>query len=92
MDRFQKEEKDMKCIICHGEDIKVKDVKEEIVVGNNIVHVPIKTPVCMTCGERYYDRRTMQYLEDAEKRVSKAGVKLKEVGKVLIYEEASYSV
>jgi YgiT-type zinc finger domain-containing protein len=78
----------MKCIICHGEDIKVKEVKEEITVGNDIVYVPIKTSVCMACGERYYDRRTMQFLEDAEKRINKAEVKLKEVGRVLIYEEA----
>ncbi|MDP2280051.1 MAG: YgiT-type zinc finger protein [Nitrospirota bacterium] len=81
----------MKCIICHGEDIKVREVNEEITVGSDIVHVPVSTPVCMTCGERYYDRRTMQYLENAENRISKAGVKLKEVGKVLIYEEASHS-
>ncbi|MBU4320979.1 MAG: YgiT-type zinc finger protein [Thermodesulfovibrionales bacterium] len=80
----------MKCIICHGEDIKVKEVKEDIQVGNDVVHVPIKTSVCMTCGERYYDRRTMQFLEDAEKRISKAEVKLKEVGRVLIYEETSH--
>ncbi|MBS3906199.1 MAG: hypothetical protein KGZ49_04090 [Syntrophaceae bacterium] len=78
-------------IICHGEDIKVKEVNEEIIAGSDIVHVPIRTPVCMTCGEQYYDRRTMQYLEDAENKISKAGVKLKEVGKVLIYEEASHS-
>lgn len=81
----------MKCIICHVEDIKVREVNKEITVGSNIIRVPIRTPVCMTCGERYYDRRTMQYLEDAENRISKAGVKLKEVGKVLIYEEASHS-
>jgi len=30
----------------------------------------------------------MQFLEDAEKRISKAEVNLKEVGRVLIYEEA----
>ncbi|GFP20699.1 hypothetical protein HKBW3S03_02203, partial [Candidatus Hakubella thermalkaliphila] len=63
---------------------------EEIQVGNDVVHVPIKTSVCMTCGERYYDRRTMQFLEDAEKRISKAEVKLKEVGRVLICEETSH--
>lgn len=78
----------MRCIICHGDDIKVKEVKEEITVGNDIIQVPIKTSVCMTCGERYYDRRMMQFLEDAEKMVSKTGVKLKEVGRVLIYETA----
>lgn len=80
----------MKCIICHGDEIKVKKVKEEITIGNDIVYVPIKTSVCMGCGERYYDRRTMQFLEDAEKRICKAEVTLKEVGRVLMYEEASH--
>jgi len=32
----------------------------------------------------------MQFLEDAEKRIKKAEVKLKEVGRVLIYEETSH--
>jgi len=49
----------MKCVICHGEVIKVTDIKEEVVVGNDVVYIPIKVPVCKTCGERYYDRRTM---------------------------------
>jgi uncharacterized protein YlaI len=66
----------------------MKEVYEEILVCNDIVHVPIKTYVCTTCGERYYDRRTMQYLEHTKKSIGKTGVKLKEVGKVLIYEEA----
>lgn len=79
----------MKCVICHGDDIKVMDVKEEFVVGNDIVYIPIKVPVCKTCGERYYDRRTMQFLEEVEGKISRTQVELKEVGKVLIYEEAS---
>ena len=84
----------MKCVICHGDDIKVVDVKEEFVVGNDIVYIPIKVPVCKTCGERYYDRRTMQFLEEVEGKISRTQVQveLKEVGKVLIYEEASHIV
>ncbi|MEW6687103.1 MAG: YgiT-type zinc finger protein [Candidatus Edwardsbacteria bacterium] len=80
----------MKCVICHGDDIKVTEVKEEFVVGNDIVYIPIKVPVCKTCGERYYDRRTMQFLEEIEKKLSKTKGELKEVGKILIYEEASH--
>ena len=81
------EGKDMKCVICHGENIKVMDVKEEHAIGNNIVYIPVKAPVCMTCGERYYDRRTMQFLEEVEGKLNKTQVGLKEVGKVLMYEE-----
>lgn len=78
----------MKCIICHGENIKVTEVKEELPVGNDIVYIPVKVPVCKTCGERYYDRRTMQFLEGIELNLTTTKAGLKEVGKVLIYEKA----
>lgn len=80
----------MKCVICHGENIKVMEVKEEFTLENDIVYIPVKVPVCQTCGERYYDRRTMQFLEEIEEKIRKTALKLKEVGKVLIYEEASH--
>ena len=73
----------MKCVICHGEDIQTKELSEEIKSGNNIIVVPIKAPTCMSCGERYYDRRTMKMLEDVEDKVSKNSLKLKEIGKIL---------
>jgi YgiT-type zinc finger domain-containing protein len=85
MDGIQKEEKAMKCVICHGDEIKVMEVKEEFVVGNDIVYIPIKVPVCKNCGERYYDRRTMQFLEGIEDKLSKREAELKEIGKVLMY-------
>jgi len=75
----------MKCVICHGDEIGVKEVKEEFMVNNDIIYVPIKVPVCNTCGERYYDRRTMQILEEIECKLSSKQAKLKEVGKVLMY-------
>ena len=75
----------MKCVICHGDDIKMMEVKEEFVVGNDIVYIPIRVPVCRNCGERYYDRRTMQFLEEIEEKLKKKQVELKEVGKVLMY-------
>jgi len=56
----------MRCIICHDYRIEVMEVKEEVTVGNDIVYVPVRIPVCQTCGERYYDRRTFQFLEDVE--------------------------
>ena len=75
----------MKCVICKGDEIEVMEVKEEFVVGNDIVYVPIKVPVCRNCGERYYDRRTMQFLEEIEGRLSRKQGELKEIGKVLVY-------
>jgi YgiT-type zinc finger domain-containing protein len=75
----------MRCVICHGEDIKIKEVKEELYYNNNIVYVPVQVLVCKTCGERYYDRRTMRFLEEVERKLKTETVKLKEVGKLLMY-------
>ena len=76
----------MKCIICHGEDVQVDDQKEEVSVGNDIVHVPIRVPVCRSCGERYYDRRTVRHLEQVEAKLESGQAKLQEVGKILVME------
>jgi hypothetical protein len=61
------------------------EVKEECVVDNDIVYVPIKLPICKNCGERYYDRRTMQFLEEVERKLHSKRRELKEIGKVLMY-------
>jgi YgiT-type zinc finger domain-containing protein len=79
------EEEKMKCVICHGEDIRVRDVHEEFTVGNDVVYVSVKVLVCQTCGERYYDRRTMRFLEEAERKLKEGMAELQEVGKVLLY-------
>ena len=76
----------MKCVICHGEDILVTDMKEAVPVENDIVYVPIRIPVCRACGERYYDRRTVRYLEEVEQKLRSGEVRLQEVGKVLVLE------
>jgi YgiT-type zinc finger domain-containing protein len=75
----------MKCIVCHGEGIPVTEVKEELRRKNDIVWVPIRIPVCRTCGERYYDRRTIRFLEDVEQKLRAGKAPLQEVGKVLTY-------
>ena len=75
----------MKCIICKGEDIRKTDIKEELKIENDIIFLSISIPVCTSCGERYYDRRTMRYLEKEEKRLREKKVNLHEVGKVLEY-------
>jgi len=81
----------MKCLICHGEDIQVTEVKEELRVGNNIVYVPIHTPVCRTCGERYYDRRTIRFLEEVNQQLQEGKANLREVGKVLAFSSSPLS-
>ena len=73
----------MKCIICHGEQISQAEVFEEIPVGSDIVRVPVKTMVCETCGERYYDRGTMRHLERVREDVAKDRTQLQVIGKVL---------
>ena len=75
----------MKCFVCHGEDIRVVEVRQEFGVENNIVYVPIQVPVCQTCGERYYDRRTVRFLEEVERELKEGKADLQEIGKVLIY-------
>jgi len=74
----------MKCVICHGDQIQATDVDEEIAIDGDIVRVPIRIPVCGTCGERYYDRRTVRYLEEVERRVADSK-DLRSVGDVLLY-------
>jgi len=78
----------MTCIICHGEDIRVTAVREELKIENNIVYVPIHAPVCHTCGERYYDRRTIHFLEEVTRKLREEKAPLQEVGKVLVYGDA----
>ncbi len=75
----------MKCIICKGDNICKSVVKEELKIGDDIIFIPIEIPVCLSCGERYYDRRTIQYLENEEIKLKEKKVNLHEIGKVLEY-------
>jgi|GEM_PF-403027 len=77
-----KEEK-MKCIVCNSPDIKKKKVEEEIRIGNDVAFVSIEVLVCDSCGERYYDRRTMKELEDIERNIKEKNIPLEEVGRIL---------
>jgi YgiT-type zinc finger domain-containing protein len=79
------QEEEMKCIICYGEDVQITKTQEELRIGNNIVYVSIDIPVCRTCGERYYDRQSLRYLEEVSQKLKDKKVKLKEVGKILAY-------
>ena len=73
----------MKCVVCHGDQIEPCEVTEEFSAGCDIVCCRLTVPVCKTCGERYYDRKTMRFLEDMEKQVQTGSARLREVGKVL---------
>ena len=73
----------MKCIICNSDAIQKKIVDEEIRHGNDVIFVPIETLVCLSCGERYYDRRTMKYLEDIADKIKAEKAELIQIGQVL---------
>ena len=75
----------MNCVICRGAEIEVANVQEELRVGNDVVYVPVEAHVCRACGERYYDRRAMRYLEEVEEKLRQGTAELQEVGKVLVY-------
>lgn len=72
----------MRCVICHSPDIQEQDVDETIHVDNDIVILPIRVLVCQNCGERYYDRKTMQHLEKLEQQVRDRQAPLQTVGAV----------
>ncbi len=73
----------MKCVVCKSEDINKKRVDEELKRGTDIVFVPVDVLVCNSCGERYYDRKTMQFLEDIGEKIRDEKINLSPVGKVL---------
>jgi len=73
----------MKCIICHSTDISLRRVNEQLSRGEDLILVPLEVLVCNHCGERYYDRRAMQQLEEIEDAVDAGRVSLERVGEVL---------
>ena len=73
----------MKCIICHSTDISLRRVNEQLSRGEDMVLVPVEVLVCNNCGERYYDRRTMQRLEEIENAINAGRLSLERVGEVL---------
>lgn len=72
----------MKCIICKSEDIINKEVDEEVRSGEDIVLYQIKVMVCNSCGERYYDRKTMQKLETIRAGIKDKKIDIEKVGDV----------
>lgn len=76
------EEKTLKCVICDSQDIKKKNVDEEIRLENDVVMVNINTLVCGSCGERYYTRQTLKMLEEIEEKLRDRIVELDVIGSV----------
>ncbi len=73
----------MKCVICSSKDIETKQVDEEIRVKNDVIMVSINTLVCGSCGERYYDRHTINILEELKEKLSRKTIKLEVIGSIL---------
>lgn len=73
----------MKCIVCHSSDIREKTVDEVIWLDQDLVLVPCHVLVCNNCGERYYDRRAMQRLEEIEELLRSRTLVPEPVGRVL---------
>jgi YgiT-type zinc finger domain-containing protein len=73
----------MKCVICNGNDIKVKTVDEQIALGDDIILTRLTLPVCSQCGERYYDRKTIQLIEQIRVKGKQRLLDVEDVGKVL---------
>ena len=78
----------MQCIICHSEDITRRVVQEEIPLGDDLVRVPVEVLVCSACGERYYDRRTVRYLEEVERKLKAGELNLRSSGRLLVCDPA----
>ena len=78
----------MKCIICQGNDIRDAVVNEEILRGNDVIFVEVQALKCSQCGERYFDQKTVRYLERIRKEVrTEIRSDLEEIGKVLKYHD-----
>lgn len=73
----------MKCIVCKSPDIVEKEVDEEIKLDSDIALYPVKVKVCNNCGERYYDRGTMQRIEEVKEKLKKKELTIRVVGKVI---------
>lgn len=73
----------MKCVICKSSDIQMKTIEDEIKSGKDIVLISLEVLVCQSCGERYYDGKTMRKIEAVRSRLRKHDLKVEEVGRVL---------
>ncbi|MBE7439165.1 MAG: YgiT-type zinc finger protein [Spirochaetales bacterium] len=77
----------MKCVVCNGEDLNKRVVDEEIRSGPDVIIVPIQVVACASCGERYYSRENIQYLEKVRDSIPAEAKDLIEIGRVFKYEK-----
>lgn len=82
MGNHQSETTSLKCVVCNGTEVVEQEVREELRQGSDVVLAPVKCLVCQTCGERYYDRPTVQYLETLRQELKTGEIELKQIGKV----------
>jgi YgiT-type zinc finger domain-containing protein len=73
----------MKCVICKGSDIEMRKIEEEIKSERDIVLIPMEVLVCLSCGERYYDRKVMRKIEELRLKLNHDNLEVEEAGKVL---------
>ena len=73
----------MKCVVCNSSNIEMKSVEEEIRSDKDILLMPLEVLICLSCGERYYDRKIMKKIEEMRSKLKKHDLKVEEVGKVL---------
>ncbi len=73
----------MKCIICRGSNINSKTVDEEIRKGNDIILIPLDILVCSNCGERYYNKKAINRIEEIRSKLKNQEVEVEEIGKVM---------
>ena len=78
----------MRCVICNSSDVELKKVDEEIRSDRDILLIPMEVLVCLSCGERYYDRNAMRRIEEVRTKLKSRDLRVKEVGKVWVEQAA----
>jgi CRISPR/Cas system-associated protein Csx1 len=73
----------MKGVVCNSSNLEMKSVEEEIRSDKDILLIPLEVLACLSCGERYYDRKTMKKIEEMRSKLEKHDLEVEEVGKVL---------
>ncbi len=73
----------MNCVVCNSSNLEMKSVEEEIRSDKDILLIPLEVLVCLSCGERYYDKKAMKKIEEMRSRLKGHELKVEEVGKVL---------
>lgn len=62
-----------KCPVCGGELVK-KHVEKLLRGGNHTGVVAVEADVCLRCGERLYDQRTVKRFEDIRAKLSRGDI------------------